>query len=149
MIGLQTQLQGAIYLWRFWRVQYSHIEADLFLFCFQYKQILSQILVTWYSLLDSSKRGWRQICRVQIVGGALGKRVSGDVPASLSHRGKVLLTMFNSTARSLLASSLRAKPDARNPFNCLPSRTIITVKNIKVFLISLRLRRDLKYLSIK
>ena len=46
------------------------------------------------------------------------------------------LTMFNTTTRSLLASSLRAKP-ARNPFNYLPTRTIITVKEIKVFFISL------------
>jgi len=41
------------------------------------------------------------------------------------------MIMFNSPARSLLASSLRAKPVARNPLNCLPSRTIITVKEVK------------------
>ena len=46
------------------------------------------------------------------------------------------LTMFNPTARSLLASSLRANPKARNPFNCQPSRTVVTVKDIKVLFIS-------------
>lgn len=56
------------------------------------------------------------------------------------------ITMFNSTARSLLASSLRAKPVARNPFNCLPSRTVITVKEVKVFFIFPQLVA-LKYLS--
>jgi Ohr subfamily peroxiredoxin len=39
--------------------------------------------------------------------------------------------MFITTARSLLASSLRAKPTARIPFNYLPSRTIITLNEVK------------------
>ncbi|KAF8800786.1 organic hydroperoxide resistance protein [Phlegmacium glaucopus] len=39
--------------------------------------------------------------------------------------------MFNSAARSLLASSLRAKPVAKTLFNCPPLRTIITVKEVK------------------
>ena len=63
-------------------------------------------------------------------------------------RVKVNLTMFNIAARRLLATSLRAKP--RNPLNCLPSRTIVTVKEVKVlFSYLLGSSRFLKYMSVK